>query len=103
MSVAISIRRGATLVLPLDFFADESETTPVDLTGSTLSVVDSNFPVNPTLNVLVAASGTAKLTLSATNTANLILHRNYELTIKQVQPSTDIVLHGPFNFVATDE
>jgi hypothetical protein len=103
MSVAISIRRGATLDLPLDFFTDENETTPVDLTGSTLTVVQSNFPVDPTLNVTDAAGGSAQLFLSDANTSNLVLHRNYVLTIKHVQPNTEVVLHGPFTFNATDQ
>jgi hypothetical protein len=102
MSVAIPIRRGATLVLPLDFFTDEAETTPVDLTGSTLTVVQSNFPVDPNLVVLDADSGSTRLSLAATDTDNLVLHRNYVLTIKQVQPSSNVVLHGPFTFTATD-
>jgi hypothetical protein len=103
MSVAINIRRGATLALPLDFFTDDTETVALDLTGSTLSIVESNFPVNPTLAVLNAVQGSTKLTLADTLTDDLIQRRNYELTIKQVQPGGDVVLHGPFVFVATDE
>lgn len=103
MSVAIPIRRGATLALPLDFFTDETETTPLDLSGSTLTVVESNFPTNPTLTVLSAPGGNVRLSLADTLTTGLVLHRNYELTVKQVQPGGNIALHGPFTFVATDE
>jgi hypothetical protein len=102
MSVAIPIRRGATLTTLLDFFSDSTETTPLNLTGSTLTIVESNFPVDPTLVVLSNSGGNVKLTLANTLTAALILNRNYELTLKQVQPGGDIALHGPFVFVATD-
>lgn len=102
-SVAIPIRRGATLALTLDFFTDTTETTPLDLTGSTLTIVESNFPVNPTLVVISAATGNTKLTLVDTLTDDLVLNRNYELTIKHVQPSGNVKLRGPFIFVATDE
>ena len=101
MTTAISIRRGATLDLPLDFFADATETTPIDLTGSTMSIVTSSFPVTPTLNMIDADSGGMQLLLSATNTTDLVANRVYHLTIKQVQPSGSVRLYGPFQFTAS--
>lgn len=103
MSAVIFIRRGATLNLPLDFFTDDTETTPVNLTGSTFTIVNSTFPVEPTFTVLTPATGNTKLTLSATNTANLVKGRNYLLTLRQVQGNGDIVLHGPLTFNADDQ
>lgn len=103
MSATIPIRRGATLVLPLDFFSDAAETVPLNLTGSTLAIVDSTFPVAPTLTVLNAVNGSTELRLSATNTSNLVKRRAYVHSIKHTQANGDIKIYGPFNYVASNE
>lgn len=95
---AIPIRRGATLNLPLAFFADTTELVPINLTGSTLTITESTFPVAPTLTMVSATLGTMNLLLSDVNTAALTPRRNYQASIKQVQADTTVVVHGPFVF-----
>lgn len=102
---AIPVRRGSTLRLSLEFFADEAETTPLDLTGTTLVVndPDSTFPVNPTVSITDYPGGIVTVFLSATNTRTLTASRNYSMVLDQTLANGDTVKHGPFKFVASAE
>lgn len=95
---SILIRRGATLNLSLGFFSDAASTVPINLTGSTLTVVNSTFPTNPTLVVTNAIGGQVTASLSDTLTAVLVAGRDYVMTIRQLQPGGSVELYGPFTF-----
>lgn len=103
MTAAVAIRRGDTLDLLLEFFTDTDETTPLDFSGSTLSLTDSTFPVShaPILTVDSYPNGQLRLSMASTDTAQLVSRRNYQLEIKQVQPGGAVRTFGPIVFATS--
>jgi hypothetical protein len=100
-SVAINIRRGDTLDLRLEFFSDTDETTPVDFTGSTLSLADSTFVEDPTFTTVDESGGVLSLAMTPEQTSALVARRVYQLEIRQVQPGGAVRTYGPLVFVAS--
>ena len=95
---SISVRRGATLNLTLGFYSDAASTIPINLTGSTLTTIQSTFPTDPTITITNATTGQVSMTMSDTLTSALVAGRDYVLTIKQVQANSSVQLYGPFTF-----
>lgn len=98
----IFIQHGATFAPLLSFFQDDAATVVVDLTGATLTITDSTFPVasTPTLTINTpTTAGLATLTLSAALTATLVIGRTYTLRIKQVSLNGTVIYNGPFTML----
>ena len=95
---SILIRRGATLDLSLAFYSDAASTIPINLTGSTLSIVQSTFPTDPTMTVTNPTLGQVHVTLADNLTSLMTAGRDYVMTVKQVQTNSNVQLYGPFTF-----
>lgn len=83
MAKGIQIQKGADLVLQGELFADDDETVPINLTGSTLSVIESTFPAgtDPALVVTDPANGVFSITFTDDQTEQLVSKRNYRFQI----------------------
>lgn len=71
----ISVNRGQTLALEMEFFQTDETGPALDLTQATLSVEESNFRGTVTVAITDAINGKAKVSLSSTTTRDMSLTR----------------------------
>ena len=96
MAKGIQIQKGADLVLQGELFSDDAETIPINLTGSSLAVIESTFPSggDPTLAITDAANGQFTITFTDTQTATFVSKRNYRFQI-ELTDSGGLISHHP--------
>lgn len=77
----IRLIRGSDENVQFEFYADDEETTPYDLTDATPSISDSNLPSSPTVTVTDAANGVARVSWTDTQTSAMKANREYKFRL----------------------
>lgn len=86
----INVVRGQTLTLLLEFFQAEEDGPPLNLTGATVSVHQSNYNATPLMAVTDAPNGQVTVVIQSAGTDRMSLNRPSWLQIKVVFPSGEV-------------
>lgn len=76
----IELIRGKDETLLLEFFSDDTETEPVDLSDATVSVTQSTLPSDPTVTITDALRG--RVQVSFTDAQTLAMKKDRPLTFR---------------------
>lgn len=77
----IRLIRGSDESVQFEFFEDDDETVPYDLTDSTVTVTDSTLPSAPTPSLVDASNGVAKVVWTDTQTTAMRADFEYKFRL----------------------
>lgn len=82
----IELIRGRDETVIFNFYDDEEETTPTDLTDATVTITKSNMPVSPTPSIEDAVNGLVHVVWTDTDTDDMRVDQTYKFRLTFTYP-----------------
>jgi hypothetical protein len=88
----LDFRPGETPSWAIDLFEDDAETIPLDCTGATLAVVETDLGFTPAVAWRDRGTGTATLSMTTNQTGTLQRRRRYWLRLRLDLPGNQVII-----------